>query len=119
MEIMRVGRVRFPLYCNYYHRTGEILFKRGRVAEAFAESEKGLAANPKCDANYVSLAKALIEQKRFSEARKKLETLPYVSPDSDGAEVAKELFRTLGLDGWVPPANVEVEHRRAVPAVFA
>ena len=96
LEILRVGRAQFPQYCNLYDRAGEFLLKRGRIAEALAEWERGIAAIPKCDANYVSLAKALIEQKRFSEARKKLETLQNVSPDSDGAEEAKELLKTLG-----------------------
>ena len=96
LEIMRAGQTRFPAYCPIYHRTGEIYIELGRDSEAVAEWEKGIAAIPKCDANYVSLAKALIEQKRFSEAKKILEALQNVSPDSDGTEEAKELLKTLG-----------------------
>lgn len=95
-KIICVGRALFPQYCRLDDRAGEILYQHGRVAEALAEWEKGIAAIPTCDANYVNPTEALIEQKRFSEAREKLEALKNVSPESDGAEEDKAFLKTRG-----------------------
>ena len=99
LVILRAGYTHFPAFCRAYDDAGAILFKRGRDAEAFAEWEKGIAAVPKCDLTYVNMARALIERKRIPEAKQKLEALLKVSPESDGAEIAKELLAGMAKAG--------------------
>ena len=99
INLLRTGYARFPYSCELYDRAGEILFRRGRDAEAYEEWERGIAAVPKCDRPYVTFARALIERKRFAEAKQKLEKLLKVSPESDGAEVAREMLAQLAKKG--------------------
>ena len=96
---LRAGYARYPQYYCAYGAAGTLLFKHGRDAEAFAEWEKVIAAVPKCDLTYVHMARALIERKRIPEAKLKLEALMKVSPESDGAEIAKELLAGMGKAG--------------------
>lgn len=96
---LRAGYARYPQYCPAYDDAGTILFKAGRDADAFAEWEKGIAAVPKCDLTYVHIAQALIERKRIPEAKQKLDALLKVSPESDGAEIAKELLGNMAKAG--------------------
>ena len=96
---LRAGYARYPQYCPAYDDAGTSLFKGGRDAEAFAEWEKGIVAVPKCDLTYVYMARALIERKRLPEARQKLHALLKVSPESDGAEIAKELLAEMAKAG--------------------
>ena len=96
---LRAGYARYPQYCPAYDDAGTLLFKNGRDAEAFAEWEKGIAAVPKCDLTYVHMARALIERKRSPEGKLKPEALLKVSPESDGAEIAKELLAEMAKAG--------------------
>lgn len=95
LDVLRKGYARFPYFCELHDRAGEILFRRGRDAEAYEEWERGIAAVPKCDRPYVSLARALLERQRVAEAKQKLEKLLMVSPESDGAEAAREMLAQL------------------------
>ncbi len=92
---LHTAYARVPTFCTAYDAAGTILFKHGRDVEAFTEWEKGIAAVPKCDLNYVHMAHALVERKRVGDAKQKLVVLLKKSPESDGAVIAKELLATL------------------------
>ena len=99
LKYLRMGKVRFPLYCPLYLASANVEFKNGREKEGFAEFDDANRAEPRCDQPYLAYAKALIERKRIPEAKQKLETLLKVSPGSDGAAEAKDMLAKLANAG--------------------
>ena len=51
---------------------------------------------PKGGLNYNEAARLLIKQNRAPEAKQKLDTLIKITPNSDGAVIAKEILAALG-----------------------
>ena len=82
------GLKRLPKNCKLWQELGTVYATKGDVASALATFDKGIAAVPKCGLNYNEAARLLIKQNRIPEAKKKLESLIKIAPNSDGAVIA-------------------------------
>lgn len=94
-KIFNLATSMFPLNCAMHDESGKLLLAAGRLPEAMAAFERGIAAVRKCGMPYISAARALLAAGRAPEARAKLDALLKVAPDSDGAAEAREILAGL------------------------
>lgn len=95
IRLLRQGQYYSPRRCILFDDAGRVLARSGRIPEALAEFERGIAAEPKCGAPYIGAAQALAGVHRLAEARAKLNALIALAPRSDGALEARELLAKL------------------------